>query len=211
MRQNSLGILPWSLWWESLNELSGIMRDACPMHLLWRIDRYVFIYINDDEYLSIQFNSILLRVTKSFRKLIGRKDMEAGESESKNRSSLNFIITFPKFSDNRFKNNRYYQVHLFVEIFTFEIERNETYCHDELLPFCLLQNRPCTWIHRYLNLITCHNLERKKLSLNPTSRRNRNRLNRAQVRNGKIIEAARRSLRRTRSRGPGVRKARSAQ
>lgn len=70
--------------------------------------------------------------------------MEAVESESKNRSSLNFIITFPKFSDNRFKNNHYYQVHLFVEIFTFEIERNETYCHDELLPFCLLQNRPRT-------------------------------------------------------------------
>lgn len=70
--------------------------------------------------------------------------MEAGESESKNRSSLNFIITFPKFSYNRFKNNRYYQVHLFVEIFTFDIERNETYCHDELLPFYLLQNRPRT-------------------------------------------------------------------
>lgn len=72
------------------------MRDACPMHLLWRIDRYVFIYINDDEYLSIQFNSILLRVTKSFRKLVGRKDMETVESESKKSVEFEFYYNFSK-------------------------------------------------------------------------------------------------------------------
>lgn len=72
------------------------MRDACPMHLPRRIDRYVFIYINDDEYLSIQFNSILLRVTKSFRKLVGRKDMETVESESKKSVEFEFYYNFSK-------------------------------------------------------------------------------------------------------------------
>lgn len=66
------------------------------MHLPWRIDRYVFIYINDDEYLSIQFNSILLRVTKSFRKLVGRKDMETVESESKKSVEFEFYYNFSK-------------------------------------------------------------------------------------------------------------------
>lgn len=65
-------------------------------------DRSLRIYIYneylsiDDEYLSIQFNSILLRVTKSFRKLVGRKDMETVESESKKSVEFEFYYNFSK-------------------------------------------------------------------------------------------------------------------